>query len=132
MMKPQITHTDLQSTLVDLRGDDAALQLLAEKFVKRYPEHVKDISTAFQDSDFSRLAEHIHRLRGALGIFHAERARNMAITLERKALRHEHVLYEEFTLFMSELIGVARELSAHLGNPDPIVDEKVLPKPKRR
>lgn len=116
MIRPCGIHTSLQSTLADLRGDDAALQLLAGKFVKRYPEHVNALSSAFHDKDFRRLAEQIHKLRGAFGIFHATRALDMADALERKALLHGSLSCDEFTGFLDEVAGVAKDLTIYLGN----------------
>lgn len=109
-------HTDIQSSLSDLRGDDAALRLLAAKFIKRYPEKVHLLSSAFREKDFSRLAAHIHRLRGALGIFRAVRAQAMAVALEHKAQSNSSPSDAEFACFMDELAGVASDLSLYLGS----------------
>ena len=109
-------HTDLQSSLLDLRGDDAALQLLAAKFIKRYPEKVHMLSAAFHEKDFPRFAGHIHRLRGALGIFRAARAQEMAVVLEHQAQSGSCPSDGEFSCFMDELAGVASDLAQYLGN----------------
>ena len=109
-------HTDLQSSLADLRGDDASLRLLAAKFIKRYPEKVHALSSAFREKDFPRLAGHIHRLRGALGIFRAARAQEMAVVLEHKAQSGISPSDAEFSRLMDELAEVASDLSVYLGN----------------
>lgn len=109
-------HTDLQSSLSDLRGDDAALRLLAAKFIKRYPEKVHLLSSAFREKDLPRFAGYIHRLRGALGIFRAARAQAMAVVLEHKAQSGSSPSDAEFSCFMDELAGVASDLSLYLGS----------------
>lgn len=111
-------HTNLQATLADLRGDDAALRLLAGKFVKRYPEYVSALSSAFQDKDIRRLAEQTHKLRGALGIFHARRALGIADAIERKTRHDDSLPDEEFIRFLDELDGIAKDLAIYLGDPE--------------
>ena len=87
---PSLTATtlDLGTALRDL-GDRDLLQTMATMLLGEWDEHLARISRDVAGRDASQLCLDAHTLKSLLAIFHCERARRLALDLERAARSEE-------------------------------------------
>jgi hypothetical protein len=111
-------QADLAATLADLKGDKAALRMLAGEFIKHYPEQTMGMAGAFREGDLAALGKRLHQARGAIGIFRANAALADAGALERKAIRGETISHCEFYGFLNSYMELGLDLSLLLDQPD--------------
>ena len=83
---PALTETtlDLGTALRDL-GDRDLLQTMAGMLLKEWDQHLSRISDDLDEQKAPQLCLDAHTLKSLLAIFHCERARRLALDLERAA-----------------------------------------------
>jgi HPt (histidine-containing phosphotransfer) domain-containing protein len=63
-------------------GDEELLNELIDILIHNYPEHIKKVKGAIEESDFKNLQKIAHNLKGSVSNFGAERAYKLAYELE--------------------------------------------------
>ncbi|MCF8218050.1 MAG: Hpt domain-containing protein [Bacteroidales bacterium] len=100
-------------------GDDMIIELI-DTFLQDYPEKLSVLNDAIKNKDFETINRYSHSLKGSLGIFSADEARDAAYRLELAGKNNDdsnlNELYAQFDQHLNhlnqELINIKNELSS--------------------
>ena len=105
-LQPGLSETslDLGAALRDL-GDRELLLTMAEMLISEWDGHLGRIETALRERDAARLCMAAHTLKSLVAIFHSEKARRLALDLERAAKAAASVDWSRCTQLTDALLA---------------------------
>ena len=105
---------DMATALSRLGDDQDLLQELSASFLESYQGYMEGMRQAIQKDDHKALTHSAHTLKGMLGIFVAEKARETAGKLEHKGRSQDmYGVQDLFAELEREIEEVVRELSTN-------------------
>jgi len=105
---------DMATALSRLGDDQDLLQELSASFLESYQGYMEGMRQAIQKDDHKALTHSAHTLKGMLGIFVAEKARETARKLEHKGRSQDmYGVQDLFAELEREIEEVVRELSTN-------------------
>jgi two-component system sensor histidine kinase/response regulator len=114
----QICTFDPQVLMIGLHGRMDVLQELAAVFERDSPAMLERIRQAIQAQDADALEEAAHKLKGAISMFRADAAMNLAVTLEKLGARNNFTGASEILSRLGDETGaLIRDLKILLAAP---------------
>lgn len=114
-LSEQGADIDLQQTLELLDGDEDSVQQLIKIFLRDIGASLNGLRVARERTDYPRLAEMAHSIKGSVGVFFAHNALSSAALVEQLA-RNENpeALRNPLTTFLADLDALTRVLRKSL------------------
>ncbi|HJV92937.1 MAG TPA: Hpt domain-containing protein, partial [Azonexus sp.] len=120
---PEAGRLDLKAAQRDI-GDIELFATMVSMLLAEWGDHLNRLNQALAAADSPTLRIHAHTLKSLLAMFHAERARRLAMDLEKAAMAEERVdwpacqgLYGELADEMAQIYPLLKQF----------VDTRVIP-----